>query len=72
MSSAGASCVFLVSAIWMSWLQEQTLTTISRTDYDVWNIYYPGISFCSNNKVDTDSWEKFVAKQMANWTEVRI
>jgi len=60
-------CVFLISEIWIRWLTQPTITTVERTDYEVWNIFYPGVSFCSNNKMDTNAWEIFERKRRADW-----
>ena len=62
----------MVTNIWIDWLEETTLTTIAETEFDLWNIFYPGVSFCSNNKVDSDSWAVFEALQRAKFDEVGI
>ena len=67
MTGAAGGCVYLVTNIWIDWLEETTLTTIAETEFDIWNIFYPGVSFCSNNKVDSDSWAVFEARQRAKY-----
>ena len=71
-NAAAGGCVYLVTNIWIDWLEETTLTTIAETEFDLWNIFYPGVSFCSNNKVDSDSWAVFEALQRAKFDEVGI
>ena len=65
-------CVFLISEIWIRWLTQPTITTVERTDYEVWNIFYPGVSFCSNNKMDTNAWEIFERKRRADWDSGKV
>ena len=65
-------CVFLISEIWIRWLTQPTITTVERTDYEVWNIFYPGVSFCSNNKMDTNAWEIFEHKRRKDWLDGKV
>ena len=65
-------CVFLISEIWIRWLTQPTITTVERTDYEVWNIFYPGVSFCSNNKMDINAWEVFEHKRRADWMANKV
>ena len=71
-TSAAGGCVYLVTNVWADWLEETTLTTVAETKFDIWNIFYPGVSFCSNNKVDSDSWAVFEAERRAKFDEVGI
>ena len=71
-TSAAGGCVYLVTNVWADWLEETTLTTVAETKFDIWNIFYPGVSFCSNNKVDSDSWAVFEARQRSKFAEVGI
>ncbi len=38
--------------IYMKWQYDApTVTSIESTNYPIWNIYFPAITVCSNNKI---------------------
>ena len=44
-------CGVLVYPIYDKWQTTPTITSIEETNYPIWNIYFPAVSICSNNKV---------------------
>ena len=44
-------CGFLVYPIYSKWQNTPTITSVEETNYAIWNIYFPAVTVCSNNKV---------------------
>ena len=44
-------CGFLVYPIYSKWQNTPTITSVEETNYPIWNIYFPAVTVCSNNKV---------------------
>ena len=41
----------LTAPIYDKWRTQPTFTSIATTNYAVWNIHFPAVTICSNNKV---------------------
>ena len=44
-------CGVLVYPIYSKWQNTPTITSVEETNYAIWNIYFPAVTVCSNNKV---------------------
>ena len=44
-------CGVLVYPIYVKWQTQPTITSIEETNFEIWNIYFPAVTICSNNKV---------------------
>jgi amiloride-sensitive sodium channel len=44
-------CCFLLWPIYVNYRDVPTFTTVVSTNYPVWNIEFPAVTVCSNNKV---------------------
>ena len=58
----------LVLPIYNKWLTQPTITAVEASDYDVWNVYFPAVSICNNNKISTDRMEEFLDSKVLNDT----
>ena len=49
----GSFClaIYLIEPIYSKWRGSPTFTSIETTNYPVWNIDFPAVTVCSNNKV---------------------
>ncbi len=41
----------LIVPMYTKWQEQPTFTTINSTNYPIWNIDFPAVTICSNNKV---------------------
>lgn len=55
-------CGILIKPIYDKWQGSPTITTVESTDYPIWNIYFPAVTICSNNKVVNSSFVKNLNK----------
>ena len=44
-------CGVLIAPIYDKWRTQPTFTSIATTNYAVWNIHFPAVTICSNNRV---------------------
>jgi amiloride-sensitive sodium channel len=54
----GAVCILCVSVavvmmkiVWLRFQDSPTVTTVETTTYPIWNIPFPAVTLCNNNKV---------------------
>ena len=52
----------LIEPIYSKWRSSPTFTSIETTNHPVWNIYFPAVTICSNNKVMKDQFENVLKK----------
>ena len=43
--------VIFISPIYNKWQDNPTIVSPKSTNYKIWNIYFPAVTICSNNKV---------------------
>ncbi len=46
-----ALCAYSIAPIYDKWVNTPTITSIATTNYAIWNIHFPAVTICSNNKV---------------------
>ena len=44
-------CGYMIWPIYTKWQENPTITSIASTNYAIWNIHFPAVTICSNNKV---------------------
>ena len=44
-------CGYIIAPIYTKWQNNPTITSIASTNYAIWNIHFPAVTICSNNKV---------------------
>ena len=53
----------MVVPLYTKWQSQPTITTVYETNYPIWNINFPAITICSNNKIVKDSFNSLVRQQ---------
>ena len=43
--------------LYVKWVKSPTVTTIEETNFPIWNINFPAVTICSNNKVVKQQFE---------------
>ncbi|XP_059083405.1 pickpocket protein 28-like [Tigriopus californicus] len=61
-------CSFLIQPIYSKWRTDPTFTTISSTDYPVWNLDFPAFTICPNVRVDPWRLDRLFAEKEWNAT----
>ena len=56
-------CVFMVLPFYTKWQTQHTITTVDETNYPIWNINFPAITICSNNKIVQHSFDLLMKQQ---------
>ena len=54
--------VFLMIPILNKYIQSPTIISPNTTNYPIWNIYFPAVTICSNNKLMTDQFRKVLKR----------
>ncbi len=44
-------CFFMIYPVYTKWRSNPTITSLESTNYPIWNIDFPAVTVCSNNKV---------------------
>ena len=44
-------CGYMIWPIYTKWQENPTITSIASTNYAIWNIHFPAVTICSNNRV---------------------
>ena len=52
----------MVVPLYTKWQTQPTITTVFETNYPIWNINFPAITICSNNKIVKDSFNSLLRK----------
>ncbi len=53
---------WLITPMYTKWCEQPTFTTVNSTHYPIWNIDFPAVTICSNNKVISDQLEDTLKK----------
>ena len=56
-------CGVLVYPIYVKWQTQPTITSVDETNFAIWNIYFPAVTICSNNKVVESQIDKLLRSQ---------
>ena len=56
-------CGVLIHPIYDKWRTQPTFTSIATTNYAVWNIHFPAVTICSNNRVVTKQFNAALKKK---------
>ena len=54
--------VFLMIPILNKYLESPTIISPNTTNYPIWNIYFPAVTICSNNKLMADQFRKVLKR----------
>ena len=54
--------VFLMIPIMNKYIESPTIISPKTTNYPIWNIYFPAVTICSNNKVMSDQFKKVLKR----------
>ena len=57
-----------INPIYTKWSTNPTIVSPESTNYAIWNIYFPAVTICSNNKVLDGQLKRIVKK--APWVNV--
>ena len=49
--------------IYEKWQTQPTITSVAETNFPIWNIHFPAVTICSNNKVVQERINKLLNKQ---------
>jgi amiloride-sensitive sodium channel len=41
----------MMKIVWLRFLESPTVTNVETTTYPIWNIPFPAVTLCNNNKV---------------------
>lgn len=52
----------LMTLVWTRFQSTPTITTVETNNYPIWNIPFPGVTICNNNKVYAPAAVKLAAK----------
>jgi amiloride-sensitive sodium channel len=44
-------CGVFIAPGYQQWIDTPTITSLFSTSYPVWNIYFPAVTICSNNRI---------------------
>lgn len=43
--------ITLMGLVWVRFQRTPTITTVETNNYPIWNVKFPAVSICNNNKV---------------------
>ena len=54
--------VFLMIPILNKYIESPTIISPKTTNYPIWNIHFPAVTICSNNKIMSDQFKKVLKR----------
>ena len=61
-------CGMLVYPIYKKWELQPTITAVEETDYPIWDVYFPAVAICNNNKIARGRMAEFLKGKIVNST----
>jgi len=54
---------YVMRPIYNKWQIVPTITSVETTNYPIWNIYFPAVTICSNNKIEMQKIDAILKKE---------